>query len=76
MAGKFPFMMFGFPGAALAMYKCAKPEKRKVVGGLLVAAALTSLLTGITEPIRIHILIRCSSFICCSLRYLQVYHSC
>ena len=51
MAGKFPFMMFGLPGAALAMYKCAKPEKRKAVGGLLAAAALTSLLTGITEPI-------------------------
>lgn len=51
MAGKFPFMMFGLPGAALAMYKCAKPEKRKVVGGLLGAAALTSLLTGITEPL-------------------------
>ena len=51
MAGKFPFMMFGLPGAALAMYKCAKPEKRKVVGGLLAAAALTSILTGITEPI-------------------------
>ena len=51
MAGKFPFMMFGLPGAALAMYKCAKPEKRKAVGGLLGAAALTSLLTGITEPI-------------------------
>ena len=51
MAGKFPFMMFGLPGAALAMYKCAKPEKKKVVGGLLGAAALTSLLTGITEPL-------------------------
>ncbi|MBQ1770010.1 MAG: PTS transporter subunit EIIC [Turicibacter sp.] len=51
MAGKFPFMMFGLPGAALAMYKCAKPEKRQAVGGLLGAAALTSLLTGITEPI-------------------------
>lgn len=51
MAGKFPFMMFGLPGAALAMYKCAKPEKRKAVGGLLGAAALTALLTGITEPL-------------------------
>lgn len=51
MSGKFPFMMFGLPGAALAMYKCSKPEKRKVVGGLLGAAALTSLLTGITEPL-------------------------
>jgi len=51
MAGKFPFMMFGLPGAALAMYKCAKPEKRKAVGGLVGAAALTALLTGITEPL-------------------------
>ncbi len=51
MSGKFPLMIFGLPGAALAMYKCAKPEKRKVVGGLLLSAALTSMLTGITEPI-------------------------
>ena len=51
MAGKFPLMIFGLPGAALAMYKCAKPEKRKAVGGLLLSAALTSMLTGITEPL-------------------------
>ncbi|WP_315072829.1 glucose PTS transporter subunit IIA [uncultured Clostridium sp.] len=51
MSGKFPLMIFGLPGAALAMYQCAKPEKRKVVGGLLLSAALTSMLTGITEPI-------------------------
>ncbi|MDD2992172.1 MAG: glucose PTS transporter subunit IIA [Pygmaiobacter sp.] len=51
MAGKFPFMIFGLPGAALAMYRCAKPEKRKAVGGLLLSAALTSMLTGITEPL-------------------------
>ncbi|MBO5059860.1 MAG: PTS transporter subunit EIIC [Clostridia bacterium] len=51
MTGKFPFMMFGLPGAALAMYQCAKPEKRKVVGSLLFSAALTSFLTGITEPL-------------------------
>ncbi len=51
MSGKFPLMIFGLPGAALAMYKCAKPEKRKVVGGLLISAALTAMLTGITEPI-------------------------
>ena len=51
MSGKFPFMIFGLPGAALAMYKCARPEKKKVVGGLLISAALTSMLTGITEPI-------------------------
>ena len=51
MSGKFPLMIFGLPGAALAMYKCAKPEKRKAVGGLLLSAALTSMLTGITEPL-------------------------
>lgn len=51
MAGKFPFMIFGLPGAAYAMYKCAKPEKRKIAGGLLLSAALTSMLTGITEPL-------------------------
>lgn len=51
MAGKFPLMIFGLPGAALAMYKCAKPEKRKVAGSLLLSAALTSMLTGITEPL-------------------------
>ena len=51
MTGKFPFMIFGLPGAALAMYQCAKPEKRKVAGGLLLSAALTSMLTGITEPL-------------------------
>ena len=51
MAGKFPFMMFGLPGAALAMYQCAKPEKKKAAGGLLLSAALTAFLTGITEPL-------------------------
>jgi PTS system D-glucosamine-specific IIC component len=51
MSGKFPLMIFGLPGAALAMYQCAKPEKKKIVGGLLISAALTSMLTGITEPI-------------------------
>ena len=51
MSGKFPLMIFGLPGAALAMYTCAKSEKRKVAGGLLLSAALTSMLTGITEPI-------------------------
>ena len=51
MAGKFPFMMFGLPGAALAMYHCAKPEKKKAAGGLLLSAALTAFLTGITEPL-------------------------
>ena len=51
MSGKFPLMIFGLPGAALALYRTAKPEKRKVVGGLLISAALTSMLTGITEPL-------------------------
>ena len=51
MAGKFPLMIFGLPGAALAMYKCAKTERKEVAGGLLLSAALTSMLTGITEPI-------------------------
>lgn len=51
MSGKFPFMIFGLPGAALAMYSVAKPSKKKVAGGLLLSAALTSIITGITEPI-------------------------
>ncbi len=51
MSGKFPFMIFGLVGAALAMYHTARPEKKKVVGGLLLSAALTSMLTGITEPL-------------------------
>ncbi len=51
MSGKFPLMIFGLPGAALAMYRCARPEKKKVAGGLLLSAAFTSLLTGITEPL-------------------------
>ncbi|MBO5212218.1 MAG: PTS transporter subunit EIIC [Clostridia bacterium] len=51
MSGKFPFMIFGLPAAAFAMYKTARPEKKKIVGGLLLSAALTSMLTGITEPI-------------------------
>ncbi len=51
MSGKFPFMIFGLPAAAFAMYRLARPEKKKLVGGLLLSAALTSMLTGITEPI-------------------------
>lgn len=50
-SGEFIFMIFGLPGAALAMYRCAKPEKKKAAGGLLLSAALTCMLTGITEPI-------------------------
>lgn len=51
MSGKFPLMIFGLPGAALAMYRTAKPEKKEAVAGLLLSAALTSMLTGITEPL-------------------------
>ncbi len=51
MTGFFPVMMFGLPGAALAMYRTAKDKKRKVAGGLLLAAALCSFFTGVTEPL-------------------------
>ncbi|WP_144780705.1 glucose-specific PTS transporter subunit IIBC [Macrococcoides caseolyticum] len=51
MQGEFPVMMFGLPAAALAIYHTAKPEKKKFVGGLMASAALTSFLTGITEPL-------------------------
>lgn len=50
-SGEFIFMIFGLPGAALAMYQCAKPEKKKAAGGLLLSASLASMLTGITEPL-------------------------
>ncbi len=50
-SGEFIFMIFGLPGAALAMYRTAKPEKKKAAGGLLLSAALTCMLTGITEPL-------------------------
>lgn len=51
MASEFPMMLFGLPAAAFAMYKRARPEKRKAIGGVMLAAALTSIVTGITEPI-------------------------
>ncbi|CAM3885535.1 PTS transporter subunit EIIC [Tsukamurella strandjordii] len=51
MTGFFPIMMFGLPAAAFAIYRCAKPENRKTVGGIMVSVALTSFLTGITEPL-------------------------
>lgn len=51
MSGKFPLMMFGLPGAALAMYTCARPENKKAVGSLLLSAAISSAVTGITEPL-------------------------
>lgn len=50
-SGEFIFMIFGLPGAALAMYQCAKPEKKKQAGGLLLSAALACMMTGITEPL-------------------------
>ncbi len=66
-SGEFIFMIFGLPGAALAMYRTAKPEKKKVAGGLLLSAALTSMLTGITEPIEFSFL-----FVAPVLFYVQV----
>ncbi|SFC39220.1 PTS N-acetyl glucosamine transporter subunit IIABC [Pragia fontium] len=51
MSGFFPIMMFGLPGAALAMYFAAKPGRRAAVGGLLLSVALTAFLTGVTEPL-------------------------
>jgi PTS system N-acetylglucosamine-specific IIC component len=51
MSGFFPVMMFGLPAACLAMYRAALPARRKAVGGLLMSMALTSFLTGVTEPI-------------------------
>ena len=51
MSGKFPLMRFGLPGAALAMYTCARPENKKAVGSLLLSAAISSAVTGITEPL-------------------------
>ncbi|ATO49694.1 glucose-specific PTS transporter subunit IIBC [Brevibacillus laterosporus] len=51
MTGKYPFMMFGLPAAALAIYHTARPENKKMVAGIMGSAALTAFLTGITEPI-------------------------
>ena len=51
MAGMFPVMMFGLPAACLAMYRNARPERRKLIGGLLLSMALTAFLTGVTEPV-------------------------
>ena len=50
-AGFFPIMMFGLPGAALAMYRCARPDRKKQVGTILFSAAFASFLTGVTEPL-------------------------
>ncbi|GAA2482506.1 PTS transporter subunit EIIC [Actinocorallia cavernae] len=51
MTGFFPIMMFGLPAACLAIVHCARPERRKVVGGMMLSLALTSFVTGVTEPI-------------------------
>ena len=66
-SGEFIFMMFGLPGAALAMYQCAKPEKKKAAGGLLLSAALACMATGITEPLEFSFL-----FVAPSLFVVQV----
>ncbi len=77
LTGKYPFMMAGLPGAAFAMYTCARPEKKKEAGSLLLSVALTSFLTGITEPIEftflflapalfvIHVLLAGGAFVIC-----------
>lgn len=79
LTGKYPFMMAGLPGAALAMYKTARPEKKKEVGSLLFSVALTSFLTGVTEPIEftflflapalfaIHVVLAGFSFMICHI---------
>ena len=66
-SGEFIFMIFGLPGAALAMYQCAKPEKKKAAGGLLLSAALACMATGITEPLEFSFL-----FVAPSLFAVQV----
>ena len=84
LTGKYPFMMGGLPGAALAMYSCARPEKKKVVGSLLFSVALTSFLTGVTEPIEftflflapalfgIHVALAGVSFVICHVLQICV----
>lgn len=64
MSGKFPLMMFGLPGAALAMYTCARPENKKAVGSLLLSAAISSAVTGITEPLEFAFLFVAPPAIC------------
>ncbi|MDK8644121.1 PTS transporter subunit IIABC [Staphylococcus condimenti] len=82
--GKYPFMMFGLPAAAFAIYRQAKPERRKVVGGLMLSAALTSFLTGITEPLEFsflfvapilyvaHVILAGTSFLIMHLLHVQI----
>ena len=74
MTGKFPFMMFGLPAAALAIYHEAKPEKKVVVAGIMASAALTSFLTGITEPIEFSFLFVAPALFGIHCYILQVYH--
>ena len=76
MQGEFPVMMFGL-AAALAIYHTAKPENKKVVAGLMGSAALTSFLTGITEPLRILILICGTVALCypCTVRWTIILNS-
>ncbi|TDM15376.1 glucose-specific PTS transporter subunit IIBC [Macrococcus bovicus] len=82
--GKYPFMMFGLPAAAFAIYRQARPERKKVVGGLMLSAALTSFLTGITEPLEfsflfvapilyvIHVLLAGTSFLVMHLLHVKI----
>ncbi|GEP83531.1 glucose-specific phosphotransferase system enzym II, factor IIB [Staphylococcus piscifermentans] len=82
--GKYPFMMFGLPAAAFAIYRQAKPERRKVVGGLMLSAALTAFLTGITEPLEfsflfvapilyvVHVILAGTSFLIMHLLHVQI----
>ena len=63
-SGEFIFMIFGLPGAALAMYQCAKPEKKKAAGGLLLSAALACMATGITEPLEFSFLFVAPALFC------------
>ena len=84
LTGKFPFMMGGLPGAALAMYTCAKPEKKKQTASLMFSVALTSFITGITEPIEftflflapalfgIHVALAGVSFVICHVLQICV----
>ncbi|VBB09361.1 phosphotransferase system eiib cysteine phosphorylation site [Lucifera butyrica] len=84
LVGKYPFMMGGLPGAALAMYHCVKKENRAAVKGLYLSAALTTFLTGITEPIEftflflspllfgIHVLLAGTAFAACELLHIAV----
>ena len=65
-SGEFIFMIFGLPGAALAMYRCAKPEKKKQAGGLLLSATLACMMTGITEPLEFSFPFCCTGTFCCT----------